>query len=65
MMPTHGEVVLNQKVGPWVTPPSSEIIGEGAAIFTNMTEMILDALDKQMNTSTSTQRMKRSSPKED
>ena len=43
-MPTHGEVVLNQKekVGPWITPPSSDIIGEGAAVFTDMTEMILD-----------------------
>ena len=28
--------------------PSSEIIGEGAAIFTDMTETILDILDKQV-----------------
>ena len=67
MMPTHGEVVLDQKekIGPWITPPSSEIIGEGAAIFTDMTETKLDALDKQVNTSTSSQHAKRSSPKED
>ena len=32
------------------TPPSSDIIGEGAAVFTDMTETILDALDKQVNT---------------
>ena len=30
--------------------PSSEIIGEGAAIFTDMTETILDILDKQVAT---------------
>ena len=67
MMPTHGEVVLDQKekVGPQITPPSSEIIGEGAAIFTDMTEMILDVLDKQVILPTSSQHAKRSSPKED
>ena len=31
-----------------VVSPSSEIIGEGAAIFTDMTETILDALDQQI-----------------
>ena len=67
MMPTHGGAVLEQKekLGPRITPPSSEIIGEGAAVFTDMTEMILDALDKQVNTSTSFQHAKRSSLKED
>ena len=66
-MPTHGEVVLNQKekVGSRITPPSSEIIGEHAAIFTDMTKTILDALDKQVNLSTSPQHAKRLSPKED
>ena len=61
IMPTHGKMVLDQKekVGPWITPPSSEIIGEGAAIFMDMTEMILDALDKQMTSPTSTQHAKR------
>ena len=33
---------------PRVVPPSSEIIGEGAAIFTDMTETILNTLDQQM-----------------
>ena len=33
---------------PRVASPSSEIIGEGAAIFTDMTETILDALDQQL-----------------
>ena len=31
-----------------VVSPSSEITGEGAAIFTDMTETILDILDKQV-----------------
>ena len=31
-----------------VVSPSSEIIGEGAALFTDMTEMILDTLDCQV-----------------
>ena len=33
---------------PRVVSPSSEIIGEGAAIFTDMMETILDVLDKQV-----------------
>ena len=67
MMPTHGEVVLDQKekVGPQITPPSSEIIGEGAAIFTDMTEMVLDVLDKQVVLPNSSQHAKRLPPKED
>ena len=66
MMPTHGGAVLKQKekIGLQTTPPSSDIIGEGAAVFTDMTETILDALDKQVNTSTSFQHAGRSSPKE-
>ena len=49
MMPIYSdqkEVVKLQ-----LTPPSSEIIGEGAAVFTDMTKMILDVLDKQVATS--------------
>ena len=67
MMPTHGGAVSEQKenMGPRTTQPSSEIIGEGAAVFTDMTETILDALDKQVNTSTSFQQAGRSSLKED
>ena len=38
-----------------VGPPSSEIIGEGAAIFTDMMETILDVLDKQIATSPGSQ----------
>ena len=66
MMPTHGDVFHDQKelVGPRITPPSSEIIGEGAAIFTDMTEMILDVLDKQVISSNSSQHAKRLSSKE-
>ena len=37
-----------EQMQPTVVSPKSEIIGEGAAIFTDMTETILDALDKQV-----------------
>ena len=42
-------------VKPQVGPPSSEIIGEGLAIFMDMIEMILDVLDKQIATSPGSQ----------
>ena len=38
--------------------PSSGIIGEGAAIFTDMTKTILDALDQQVAMTTNTQQSK-------
>ena len=41
-----------------VVSPSSEIIGEGAAIFTDMSETILNALDQQMAMSSDTQKSK-------
>ena len=37
-----------EQMQPHVASPKSEIIGEGAAIFTDMTETILDTLDKQV-----------------
>ena len=37
--------------------PSSEIIGEGAVIFTDMTEIILNALDQQMAMTSDAQNM--------
>ena len=40
-----------------VVSPSSEIIGEGAAIFTDMMETILDALDQQMAMSSDIQKL--------
>ena len=40
-----------------VVSPSSEIIGEGAAIFTDMTETILNALDQQMAMSSGVQKL--------
>ena len=43
---------------PHVVSPSSEIIGEGAAVFTDMTETILDVLDKQVAMSPGTQQIK-------
>ena len=39
-----------------VVSPSSEIIGEGAAIFTDMMETILDALDQQIAMSSDVQK---------
>ena len=59
MMPIHGDahpgqreqVSLTQEILKLqVVSPSSEIIGEGAAIFMDMTETILDILDKQVAT---------------
>ena len=41
-----------------VVSPSSEIIGEGAAIFTDMTETILNVLDQQMAMTPDTQQSK-------
>ena len=40
--------LTNETLKLQVVSPSSEIIGEGAAIFTDMTETILDVLDKQV-----------------
>ena len=43
---------------PRVVSPSSKIIGEGAAIFTDMMETILDVLDKQVAMSPDAQQTK-------
>ena len=57
VMPIHDEVhpgqgeqisLIPETVKSQVGPPSSDIIGEGAHIFTDMTEMILDILDRQI-----------------
>ena len=57
VMPAHDIVHSSQReqvslpkdaLQPRVVSPSSEIIGEGAAIFTDMMETILDVLDKQV-----------------
>ena len=64
MMPIHGDAQPGQReqvsltpetLKPRVVSPSSEIIGEGAAIFMDMTETILDILDKQVATLPSSQ----------
>ena len=47
---------------PRVVSPSSEIIGEGAAIFTDMTETILNVLDKQIAMAPDAQQSKALSP---
>ena len=47
--------LTNETLKLQVVSPSSEIIGEGAAIFTDMTETILDILDKQVATSPGSQ----------
>ena len=56
-MPIHGDAHPDQReqVKLQIASPSSEIIGEGAAIFTDMTETILDVLDKQVATSPGSQ----------
>ena len=50
--------IMTDPFGHRVVSPSSEhIIGEGAAIFTNMTETILNALDQQMAMSSDAQKL--------
>ena len=49
-------VSMTTDMKPQVESPSSEIIGEDAAIFTDMTETILDALDQQMAMSSDIQK---------
>ena len=46
-----------EQMQPSVASPKPEIIGEGAAIFTDMTETILDALDKQVVASPGSQQL--------
>ena len=57
VMPIHGDVhpgqreqvsLTHETLKMQVGSPTSEIIGEGAAIFTDMMETILDILDKQV-----------------
>ena len=48
---------LREQMRPHAASPRSEIIGEGAAIFTDMTETILDMLDKQVIMSPSSQQI--------
>ena len=50
-------VFITTDMKPRVVSPSSEIIGEGAAIFTDMMETILDALDQQMAMSSDIQKL--------
>ena len=45
--------------------PKSEITGEDAAIFTDMTETILDALDKQVIASPGSQQISKDIPHKD
>ena len=58
VMPIHDEVhpsqgeqisLIPETLKSQVGPPSSNIIGEGVAIFTDVTETILDVLDKQIS----------------
>ena len=71
VMPTHDIVHSNEReqvslpketLQPRVVSPSSEIIGEGAAIFTDMTETILNVLDKQIAMAPDAQQSKGLSP---
>ena len=67
VMPTHDIVHSSQReqvslpketLQPQEVSPSSEIIGEGAAIFTDMMEIILNVLDKQIAMAPDTQQSK-------
>ena len=66
-IPVHDDANLHQReqMKPRMASPSSEIIGEGAAIFTDMTEMILDILDKQVITSPRSQQTTKEIPNKD
>ena len=64
VMPIHDDVhpgqgeqvsLTHETLKLQVGPPSSDIIGEGVAIFMDMTETILDILDKQIATSPGSQ----------
>ena len=64
VMPIHGDVhpgqreqvlLTHETLKLQVVSPNSEIIGEGAAIFVDMMETILDILDKQVAMSPSSQ----------
>ena len=67
VMPTHDTIHSSQReqvslpkeiLQPHIVSPSSEIIGEGAAIFTDMMETILNVLDKQIAMAPDTQQSK-------
>ena len=62
-----GERVMSPQDGTAkeIPQPNSTIIGEGAAVFTDMTETILDTLDRQVKTSTSAHLDKESLPQEE
>ena len=71
VMPTHDNAHSSQRgqvsipkdsLQHRVVSPSSEIIGEGAAIFTDMMETILNALDQQIAMAPDTQQSKGLSP---
>ena len=62
MMSTHDGIEKDESQIP---PPSSAIIGEGVAVFMDMTETILDTLDRQVKTSTSTHLDKELLPQEE
>ena len=55
----------NEALQPHVVSPSSELIGEGAAIFTDMTETILNVLDKQVVMSPGSQQQNKGLPSDD
>ena len=61
--PVHDDANLQQREQMQLraASPKTDIIGEGAAIFTDMTETILDALDKQVIASPGSQQL----PKDD
>ena len=66
-LPVYDDANLHQReqMRPHVASPKSEIIGEGIAIFTDMTEIILDILDKQVIASPGSQQTTKDIPNKD
>ena len=67
VMPTRDIAYMSQReqvflpketLQPCIVSPSSEVIGEGAAIFTDMMETILNVLDKQIAMAPDMQQLK-------
>ena len=66
ILPVHdANLHQREQTKPRITSPRSEIIGEGAAMFTDMTETILDMLDKQVITSPGSRQITKEIPKQD
>ena len=64
-VPEDADLQQREQMKPQMASPSADIIGEGAAIFTDMTETILDILDKQVIMSPGSQQIIKEIPNKD